>query len=166
MALISEDALDALATLGEEAPLDVMLTALNDSFTGVRRAAVRALRQLKGHVSPSVLTVALRNGDGYEREYVVEQLELWSEPSVIPILLSCLDDPEKDVREQAVKAMTTLSEYVVLEDILPFVEARSSSTRSAALELLARLKKPVPMDLLRQALIDPASGYVSQPFMF
>jgi HEAT repeat protein len=131
--------LEAIAGMGTSA-VDLLLEALNDSEGTVRRYAVRLLgriqdrraiqplgavlydthfevgraaaESLAGFGAPGlkVLAEALHHPEAGLRQHAIAGLTLSGDQRIVPVILEMLNDPEREVRMQAVQSLGALKD--------------------------------------------------------
>ncbi len=114
-------AVQALGSLGEQAPLEPLLAALDDRDERVRRAAMQALGRMEARIPLEPLIASL--GDvTLEAIYALEQQGSHGRKIPADPLLMALGDSEKQVRQAAAAALWYLHPVEFLR-LLPEIQA-------------------------------------------
>jgi HEAT repeat protein len=113
---VRDDAAESLLKLNRPRLVEVWKRALKDLSDDVRNIAIKALTDL-GYVEEAIdrLVDLLQDKDLFVRDLVAEWLLQLNRPRLIEVWKQALNDPDEDVRDIAIKAITDLEEKFVPE---------------------------------------------------
>lgn len=113
---VRDDAAESLLQLNRPRLVEVWKRALKDLSDDVRNIAIKALTDL-GYVEEAIdrLVDLLQDKDFFVRDLVAEWLLQLNRPRLIEVWKQALNDPDEDVRDIAIKAITDLGEKFVPE---------------------------------------------------
>jgi HEAT repeat protein len=104
--IVRQRAAESLAELGGEDAVAALAAALDDPMDNVRLAAVRGVRQLDPTVAiPDLARLLLEDPEWRIRVQAAGALGATGDPSVMPVLESCLADANEFVRGAAAHAI-------------------------------------------------------------
>jgi|GEM_PF-2550357 len=108
---VRDDAAESLLQLNRPRLVEVWKQALNDLSGDVRNIAVKALTDL-GYVEEAIdrLVDLLEDKDFFVRDSVAELLLQLNRPRLIDVWKRALNDPDEDVRDIAIRAITDSGE--------------------------------------------------------
>ena len=133
-------AIQALGTLGKDAPAKVLLQALGDKHPHVREAAVQALVELGEEARLNALAKkAFRSKRIAIRVAATRVLGEMRQPSLLKYLLPGLRHEESSIREVTVVAIGNLGEQAPTNLLLNCLHDEKSSVRQAAVAALGKL---------------------------
>jgi HEAT repeat protein len=106
---VRDDAAESLLQLNRPRLVIVWKRALKDLSDDVRNIAIQALTDL-GYVEEAIdeLVVLLQNEDLFARDGIAESLLQLNRPRLSEVWKQALNDPDEDVRDIAIKALTDL----------------------------------------------------------
>lgn len=107
-ASVREEAVDALADIGDETGIQGLEQALTDPEYHVRKAAVEALADIGGEASALALTVALKDRDVSLREEAVDALGEIGGQTAKRLLRQAAEDEDSSIREAAAEYLAEL----------------------------------------------------------
>lgn len=141
---------------GEAARLDrsTLEELLGSSDARLRSMVLEIMSRREDQQSASDLLDALSDPSWEVRSRAVRSLISSPEPTVVDLLLSCLDHPIRTVTLSAVEILAARSDSGVEEPLAELVRQGSPQTRLSALTVLGSLDQEIPMDLIRIALLD------------
>jgi HEAT repeat protein len=157
---VRKAAIDALVKIGNVI-LPSLESALTDSETHVRRAAVLAMRQLRDPESVWALMRSIHDEDPTVRRDVLGALGQLGDPQVIDGILGQLHDEDTEVRVAAAQALGEIGQARALAGLLPAL--KDSYITEAVLLALQRIleKDPhgiLPEDLQNMLTLQPGSA--------
>ena len=111
---ISYKAIEILEELDKHPPYELLLQALKDPRTHIRRMAIKYLQSLQYDTSPPVDTIMplLQDSDAYVREAAIETLDCWGVTEPAEPFIQALTDDDYSVREIALNILIKLGERV------------------------------------------------------
>ena len=119
---------------------EILLQALHDSDTDVRRAASAALEHLDACADISALERALQSADRHQRVAAVYTLERINTPQAGKMLLELLQDQDPDVRAVAVQAVGTRQDKNALATLVRCLKDPVPAVAVHAAHALAHFK--------------------------
>lgn len=148
-----------------------LLTLLLDNDNAVRRSAAQALGRLGDASAIAPLGEALHDRDDYFRVAAAEGLNnlasLFSESdckSVVPSLINALEDTNRDVKENAARALGKLNDKTAVPALIEFLKDPRESydyyrrqLRSVAVASLSRLRDASAIPILIN-LLETSTG--------
>jgi beta-lactamase regulating signal transducer with metallopeptidase domain len=139
---------DALQALGlranpehVEQAIGPLTNALQDSNAEVRRAAARALGELRDQRAVAPLLKALADQDAEVRESAAEALGEIRDTTAASALIQAVKDPNPGVRKSAILALANMRSTDALNAILAAMKDADPAVRKAAVEALAQIVK-------------------------
>jgi HEAT repeat protein len=110
---VRDDAAESLLQLNRPRLVEVWKRALKDLSDDVRNIAIKALTDL-GYVEEAIdrLVDLLQDKDFFVRDLVAEWLLQLNRPRLIEVWKQALNDPDEDVRDIAIKAITDLGDKI------------------------------------------------------
>lgn len=124
----------ALGKVAEEETADVCLKLLADQVPFVRAHAARALGELNRSEHAGAIALLLGDADWWVRAAAKQSLEMMG-PEVWTVLVRCLDDRDRFVRNGAAEVFQNLG----VLDSLVIMEAASDSPSPSKIDLLRRI---------------------------
>jgi HEAT repeat protein len=131
---VRKAAIQTLAATGSRETAARAARLLHDNVPYVRAHAARALGEIGCIEQARSVTALLGDSDWWVRFAARESLELMG-AEVWPVLLRCLDDPDRFVRNGAAEVMQNLG---VLDNLI-LLEAATDYPASAKLDMLRRI---------------------------
>jgi HEAT repeat protein len=165
MERLSKDPFAAAELYGQPGDKDIcepLVRALEDTEGKVRRAAIEALVALNDLYAASSISWTIRHGSDHARLAATEVLGRLPEPSSIPCLVECLQDPVVEIRALAIDALLEIDccipkydehEEDIVQAVLLLLEHKEEYVREAAVEVLIQSNKPVAFLYLADILI-------------
>jgi len=124
--------------------------SLTDKDPQVRRAAVKALGQMKDAVvAAPLLTRALDDQDPGVRLEAARALAAFDDPKALPVLLRALKDADPDVRAGAAEGLGTLHDPGTVPALVKASEDADRRVRLAVLGALLEIRSPLAVPALR-----------------
>ena len=133
-ARVRKAAIQSLARIGSDAAGDCAVNLLTDSASFVRARAARALGELGRIDQAGSVSSMLGDTDWWVRLAARESLEMMG-PEVWPVLVRCLEHPDKFVRNGAAEVVQNLG---VLDSLI-MLEAASDNPAGAKVAMLRRI---------------------------
>lgn len=158
---LRRDVVTALAELADPRAVDLLVGALNDDYSKVRRKAAGALVRI-GEPAVEALIAALASDQSLTRQNAVRCLgyigvNLGIAGRVRPAVVQMLDDGDADVRRQAIRAAKYLVTADDLDRLVRFVrDVAAWENGRQAVEALAAVGEPGREALVRLALDEHA----------
>jgi len=146
---------DVLGKMGSRVPIEPILAALNDDRHLVQTAALVALDKLGERTPVEPLLAALISGQG-DRESVVRVLVRMGKRVPVEPLLTILDNQDWHVRVYAAKLLIRLGIRVPIKLLIDALNSVDDAIRLASVEALGDLKEPESVASLLNALKDSA----------
>jgi HEAT repeat protein len=151
-------AVQTMETMGEQAPIDLLLSSLKNENSSVRAVAARVLGKLGEHAPVEPLVAALRDAEWYVRATSAQALGKLRGRIPVAALIEVLDDEDEAVRAGAVWALGEAGEQAPLEPLVTALNDPAWSVREAAVLALSELGERVPeMPLVTAQLDEDAS---------
>lgn len=147
-------AVQAIATMSEEAPIELLLSALKDEDSSVRAAAARVLGRLGEHAPVEPLVAALQDAEWYVRATSAQSLGKLRGRIPVAALIEVLDDEDEAVRAAAAWALGEAGEQAPLEPLVTALNDPAWSVREAAVLALSELGTPDQLMPLQAAQSD------------
>jgi HEAT repeat protein len=135
---LRRSAVTALGRIGTEVALRVVLTALGDSDSDVRSAAVQALSKQE-RIQPGLLDEQSGSMDAGTRVAIVNWLQGRTEDEAVNFLIDSLDDEDYAVREAAISALSEHAGDSTGEAVVRALSDGSPRTRLGAVRVLAKI---------------------------
>lgn len=151
---IRMQATQKLGKIGKQAPLELLLVALNDQQSSVRAAAARALgRNLRPAAAPA-LVKALNDEEWVVRAEAALALGQFAESAPLEPLLAATRDRDASVRAAAQKALAELRAEKALDSLNRALTDDDWSVREAATLALGSLDEETAHAALQTACLD------------
>jgi WD40 repeat protein len=151
---IRMQATQKLGKIGKQAPLELLLVALNDQHSSVRAAAARALgRNLRPAAAPA-LVKALSDDEWVVRAEAALALGHLGDGAPLEPLLAATHDQDASVRAAAHRALSALQAEKTLESLNEALADDDWSVREAATLALGRRDKETARSALLTACLD------------
>jgi len=150
----------ALVDLADPRSIDLLIHALDDDYTKVRRKALQGLIRIGKPAVPSLIEAA--NSDVTRiRRYAVQCLGKIGAPEGKPVLIEAIHDAEEMVRRQAIRGLResiTVDDLPVFRDFLREATPRNAREAVEALETLVEPATAMLRDLAFEER-NPAAAY-------
>lgn len=154
-AYVRDIAIQALAQLGERAPLEPLVAALQDRGSGME-AAAQVLGQLGERAPIEPLLEAALSPYSSGREAAAQALGQLRERVPLEPVLAALRDGDSGRREAAAGVLAQLGEYAPTEPLLSIALGDTySAYREPPMAALAKLAEWVPVEPVLAALQNP-----------
>jgi HEAT repeat protein len=151
----------ALKILGEARALDCMddmISALQDEYWSVRKAAAQALGCLGSPRAIDALKSALEDEDEMLRAFAVEAMGKIGDPGSVRYIIPVCDDIYAAVRLKAVQALGNIGDTLGLSACIEALNDTDSAVLEAAVESIGRIKDvhalPALLTFLEEKKID------------
>ena len=139
---VKESAVSALGMIGDEKAVDSLVSILEskkgflDKFTFLKERALEALNKLnfRGDRVFNAIVKSLRDESAQVRINAIEVLMNSNDDRAVELIKSMLDDPNKEVVQNAVIALYNLLGDEILDEIIN-VHSYSDNARSEAIKL-------------------------------
>lgn len=141
---------------------DILLGALKDADSQVRKAAAEALEKLQARERLDALEKKIETGEMLEKIRIIYALSDLRGPKVAEVLSRALKDPLEDVRAAAVRALSTLGDPAALPQMVESLKDQSPVVARAAVEALSVFKDPRLLGPFMQMLKHKDSGVVER----
>ncbi len=145
-------ALAGIGLLGDEAQLEVALTALADPFAEVREFAALAVGQIGGPLALAALRSALSHEGAEVRFQAVSALIELDPEHAAPDLVRMLEDQDSEVRAQAVAGLSSLEAPHLAGHLAGALKDAAQGVRFEAAIALAAIGDKRGEDVLLAAL--------------
>lgn len=132
-------ALYAVADIGGETALAILLNGLKSPHAEVRGAAVKLLARTRDPRVVEPLIESLKDSNADVKVVIMEALAEFREPRLGEVLLSQLQDASGPLREAVITALGKLGDLRAVDALLPLVTDDSPSVRERVAEALGRL---------------------------
>ena len=144
---VKESAVSALGMIGDEKAVDSLVSILEskkgflDKFTFLKERALEALNKLnfRGDRVFNAIVKSLRDESAQVRINAIEVLMNSDDDRAVDLIKSMLDDPNKEVVQNAVIALYNLLGDEILEEIIN-VQSYSDNARAEAIKLQEDLR--------------------------
>ncbi|HEY1349089.1 MAG TPA: HEAT repeat domain-containing protein [Ktedonobacteraceae bacterium] len=151
---IRMQATQKLGKMGKQAPLELLLVALNDQQSSVRAAAARALgRNVRPAAAPA-LAKALADDEWVVRAEAALALGQMGEDAPLEPLLAATRDQDTSVRAAAHRALSEMNAAQAQEPLKLALQDDDWSVREAATLALGQQDRPGTLSALLTALQD------------
>ncbi len=147
-------AIDALASLGDDRVINLLLKSIKDPEEPVRTATVEALRQLAHPLTLQPLTTALKDPSRNVRTAAAQALGQLNDPQTLEPLTKCLTDQHWEVREAALVSLGRLEDPKAVPQITESLADDDREVREAAAKVLGQIGDPKAIGPLIPLLID------------
>lgn len=151
---IRMQATQKLGKMGKQAPLELLLVALNDQHSSVRAAAARALGRNLRPAAASALVKALSDDEWVVRAEAALALGQIGERAHVEPLLAATHDRDAAVRAAAYRALSEISAEQALEQFNTALQDDDWSVREAATLALDRQNRQSALPPLLDACLD------------
>jgi WD40 repeat protein len=151
---IRMQATQKLGKMGKQAPLELLLVALNDQQSSVRAAAARALGRNVRPAATSALVKALADEEWVVRAEAALALGQMGEDAPLEPLLAATRDQDASVRAAAHRALSELNAEKALEPLNLALADDDWSVREAATLALGQQDRQSALSALLIALQD------------
>jgi WD40 repeat protein len=151
---IRMQATQKLGKIGKQAPLELLLVALNDQHRSVRAAAARALGRNPRPAAISALVKALTDDEWVVRAEAALALGQMGERAPLEPLLAATRDQDAAVRAAAHKALGEIGAENALEPLDMALQDEDWSVREAATLALGQFDEQTALPLLLDARQD------------
>ena len=156
--LVSDDAAQALAKIGNSIATEGLITAINDSNSFTRLNLVNALGKIGNPIVTQRLITFLNNSDSHVRRNAVEALGKIGNSIATEGLITALNDSDSDVRYCAVKALGNIGNSIATEGLITALNHSNSDVRRNAAFFFGKIGNPIATEELITALND--SDYI------
>ncbi len=129
-------------------------TLLTDVSAAVRRAAIQALREVKGARPTDAIITALKDADAEVRQSAAEALGDMEVRGASTQLVVLLSDPNADVRHAAAHALGHLKDPTTAEALAKALKDPNQDVRQAAAESLGEMELATAPQALLDAMKD------------
>jgi len=147
-------AAQALALLGDEAAVSILLNATRQPEEAVRQPAAEALGRVRSNRAVAVLIEALGDRDWLVRQKAVEALGNIPDGRAVTALLPLTQEPEWRVRRALVNALAQVGDSRVYEPLRSLAADANRWVRRAVMDLAAEVDDPRIVELLVAGLSD------------
>jgi len=141
---------------------DILLGALKDADTQVKKAAAEALEKLQARERLDALGRKIETGEMLEKIRVIYAISDLRGPKVAEVLSRGLKDPLEDVRAAAVRALSGLGDPATIPLMVETLKDQSPVVARAAVEALAVFKDPRLLGPFMQMLKHKDPGVVER----
>jgi len=141
---------------------DILLGAMKDADSQVRKAAAEALEKLQARERLDALERKIEMGEMLEKIRIIYALSDLRGPKVAGVLARALKDPVEDVRAAAVRALSGLGDPAVLPQMVESLKDQSPIVARAAVEALSAFKDPRLLGPFMQMLKHKDHGVVER----
>ncbi|MCC7359409.1 MAG: HEAT repeat domain-containing protein [Anaerolineales bacterium] len=148
-------AAQALALLGDESAVSILLNATRETDPGVRLPAAEALGRVRSNRAVAVLIEALSDRDWLVRQKAVEALGNIPDGRAVTALLPLSDEPEWRVRRALVYALAQVGDSRVFEPLRDLARDPNRWVRRTVMEQAAQVDDGRAAELLTAGLSDP-----------
>ena len=156
--MVRVKAIRQLERLQEQAPIPLLITALEDEHQAVRATAARALGTLNARASIAPLVTALQDTSWHVRAEAALALGKHLELAPVEPLATALQDEDEAVRAAATSALGHLGERVPIDFFIKALHDPSWSVREAAAYALGEQGERAPITPLLLARNDEDSS--------
>lgn len=141
---------------------DILLGALKDADSHVKKAAAEALEKLQARERLDALEKKIETGEMLEKIRVIYALSDLRGPRVAAALTKALKDPLEDVRAAGVRALGNLGDPAALPQMVESLKDTSPMVARSAIEALSAFKDPRLLGPFMQMLKHHDSGVVER----
>lgn len=141
---------------------DIIMAALKDADTSIRKAAAEALEKLQARERIETHAMKIATGEMLEKVKVIYAISELRGPRVAEILTNALKDPVEDVRAAAVRALGSFGDPSTLPQLVESLKDTSPVVARAAVEALSTFKDPRLLGPFMQMLKHQDSGVVER----
>ncbi len=141
---------------------EILLGALKDADTQVRKAAAEALEKLQARERLDALARKIEAGEMLEKIRVIYAVSDLRGPRIAEVLTASLKDPSEDVRAAGVRALGNLGDPATLPQLVESLKDSSPIVARAAIEALSGFKDPRLLGPFMQMLKHQDSGVVER----
>ena len=131
-------AADALAKIGGPRVVDAVMELITDDDEGIRRACIEILNVTRDERAISKLIEATKDSDWWVSERAVDALAEIGSKKALPALLDLLKSNHKAM-PVVIRALGTLGDQKVVDELIPMLERPEKSIRVEAMAALAKL---------------------------
>lgn len=156
-ALKSEDpeqraaAISALGQIGGKAAFDALLPLLAESDPMISRAISRAIARIDAPGANESLLSAIQGPAGPHRQLAIKAAASRSLPDVLPLLVSVIQDPEKEAAQEAMKSLYAIGGIEELKSLCAATQAATDAQiRSSLTSFCKRLASRIGSDEAKQ----------------
>jgi HEAT repeat protein len=161
---LRRDVIGALGVLADPRATELLIRALGDDYTKVRRKALQGLVAIGQTAVPALIEAAASDQVSIRR-YAVHCLGLIGDPRGRPAVLDALDDSEGQVRRQAVRGLLKLASVDDVPRLQQFLREAAWDHALEAVEVLDGLGETGQGAMRQMALEErnmPAAYYVAR----
>jgi HEAT repeat protein/beta-lactamase regulating signal transducer with metallopeptidase domain len=151
---VRQQAIHALAMIGDSSVAGALIEALRDSDANVREQAAWGLGMTGGQNAVEALIQALRDADANVREQAAWALGMKGNGAAIPALIEALKDSDANVREQAAWALGMKGNATAIEALGAALRDADANVREQAAWALGMKGNGNAVELLIAALKD------------
>lgn len=148
------EAANALAKLGDEAALDVLLSLIGDPDGAVRQSVVAALNSIGSPKMPERVKPLLRDDDPLVRESAAKIAGYFGYSDCADALLECCNDPDERVRKAAVEHLPFLEDHRIAPVLASKLKTDTPKIRAAVAAAMGNVEGPIAVSNLLPALND------------
>lgn len=148
-----------LGEIGNDRVIESLFTLLDDSKSGVRRAATNALANFGSEKVITIATQFLNDEDWRMRRSIVKLLIRISKETnlkneALEPLMGCVNDEDKYVKSWAVKALGNLTSIDNIEIFVSLLEHEDSAIKIATIKALGKIGATEAIKPLSNVLAD------------
>lgn len=137
---VRRGAASALAKIGSEAAISLLIQILKDKNSENRLTVASALTKAKSETAILTLIKLLKDEDPFIRRTAVNVLAEAKGEAAIPTLIEALEDEDSSVRSAAVWALKEVKHESVIPNLIEALEDEDDSVRYYAMEALGEKK--------------------------
>ncbi|MGB3654286.1 MAG: HEAT repeat domain-containing protein [Rivularia sp. (in: cyanobacteria)] len=151
---VRRGAASALAKIGSEAAISLLIQILKDKNSDNRVTAASALTKAKSETAILTLIKLLKDEDPFIRRTALKALAKAKGEAAIHTLIQALEDEDSSVRQAAVWTLAEAKDEAVIPNLIKALEDEDSSVRLAAVSVLGEKNSIVSIYPLITALQD------------